>query len=90
MKVFIVRHGQVQQNVLGIYYSSDDDLTEEGIKQAEDLKKTIDNIKFDMVISSPLIRATHTEYILTNYDDEIIVDDRLRESLWNIKWSVKR
>ena len=89
MKVFIVRHGQVIQNVLGVYYSSDDDLTDDGIKQAEELKKTIDNIKFDVVISSPLLRATHTEYILTNYDNEIIVDDRLREVLWNTKWSAK-
>ena len=34
---------------------------------------------FDIVISSPLLRATHTEYILTNYDDSIITDERLRK-----------
>ncbi len=34
---------------------------------------------FDIAISSPLLRATHTEYILTNYDDSIIIDERLRE-----------
>ena len=34
---------------------------------------------FDIVISSPLLRTTHTEYILTNYDDSIITDERLRK-----------
>lgn len=47
--------------------------------QAERLKDKIKNIHFDVVISSSLLRATHTEYILTNYDDDIIVDECLRE-----------
>lgn len=79
MKVYIVRHGQVPHNVLGQYNTADEDLTELGIKQAEELKYLIKNIHFDIVISSPLLRATHTEYILTNYDHSIITDERLRE-----------
>lgn len=79
MKVYIVRHGQVSHNALGQYSTVDEDLTELGIKQAEKLKDKIKNIHFDIVISSPLLRATHTEYILTNYDNSIIVDERLRE-----------
>ncbi len=79
MKIYLVRHGQVKNNILNQYNSIDEDLTEEGIKQVENLKKKIKNINFDIVISSPLLRATHTEYILTNYDDKIITDDRIRE-----------
>lgn len=79
MKIYLVRHGQVKHNLLRKYSTEDEDLTELGIQQAEELKKKISNISFDIVISSPLLRATHTEYILTNYDDSIIVDDRLRE-----------
>lgn len=79
MKVYIVRHGEVPHNVLKQYNTSDEDLTELGIKQAEELRDKIKNIHFDIVISSPLLRATHTEYILTNYDDTIITDERLRE-----------
>lgn len=79
MNVYIVRHGQVPQNVLGKYNTEDEDLTELGIKQAEELKEKIKNMHFDKVISSPLLRATHTEYILTNYDNSIITDERLRE-----------
>lgn len=79
MKVYIVRHGEVPHNAIGQYNTADEDLTEKGIEQAENLREKIKNMKFDIVISSPLLRATHTEYILTNYDDEIIVDERLRE-----------
>lgn len=79
MKVYIVRHGQVSHNALGQYNTTDEDLTELGIQQAEELREKIKNINFDIVISSPLLRATHTEYILTNYDDSIITDNRLRE-----------
>ena len=79
MKVYIVRHGEVPQNVLKQYNSLDEDLTINGINQAEELKEKIKDINFDIVISSPLLRATHTEYILTNYDNIIITDDRLRE-----------
>lgn len=79
MKIYIVRHGQVPHNALGQYNTADEDLTELGIQQAEELKEKIKGLKFDVVISSPLLRATHTEYILTNYDNRIITDERLRE-----------
>lgn len=79
MKVYITRHGEVPHNAIGQYNTSDEDLTELGIKQAENLRDKIKDIHFDIVISSPLLRATHTEYILTNYDDSIITDERLRE-----------
>ena len=82
MKVYIVRHGQVPHNALKEYNSQDEDLTELGIEQAEQLREKIKDIHFDIVISSPLLRATHTEYILTNYDDSIITDERLRERDW--------
>ena len=79
MRVYIVRHGQVPYNKFNKYSTDDEDLDNVGIKQAEMLRDRIKNINFDKVISSPLLRATHTEYILTNYDDDIITDDRLRE-----------
>ncbi len=79
MKVYIVRHGEVSHNVLKMYGSRDEDLTELGVQQAEELRDKIKHLSFDKVISSPLLRATHTEYILTNYDDSIITDERLRE-----------
>lgn len=79
MKVYIVRHGEVPHNAMKYYSTADEDLTQLGIDQAEELRHKIKHIHFDIVISSPLLRATHTEYILTNYDDSLITDERLRE-----------
>lgn len=78
MKIYIVRHGQVLHNVLEKYSSSDEDLTEYGIKQAEELRNKIININFDIIISSPLVRAKHTAKIIKS-NNEIIFDDRIKE-----------
>ena len=78
MKVYIVRHGQVPHNALKQYNTSDEDLNELGIQQAEELKDKIKDMKFDVIISSPLIRAKHTANII-NINNEIIFDDRLKE-----------
>ena len=72
MKVYIVRHGQVPHNALHQYNTTDEDLTEYGISQA------IKNKHFDIVISSPLIRAKHTAEIIAN-NREIFFDDRIKE-----------
>ena len=79
MKVYIVRHGQVPHNALKQYNSNDEDLTELGIRQVDALRKKIKDMEFDIVIASPLLRTVHTEDILTNYDDSLITDDRLKE-----------
>ena len=57
MNIFIVRHGQVPSNALNKYNALDEDLTEIGIGQAEKLRDKIKNIKFDIIICSPLKRA---------------------------------
>ena len=41
MKVYIVRHGHVPHNAFKEYNSQDEDLTELGIKQAEQLREKI-------------------------------------------------
>ena len=79
MKVYIVRHGEVPHNALKMYNSENEDLTDNGIMQALELRDKIKDINFDIVISSPLLRTIHTENILTYYDDSIITDDRLSE-----------
>ena len=63
MKVYIVRHGEVPHNALKMYNI-----------QNEDLK----GIDFDIIYSSPLIRAKHTAEIITDNND-IVFDDRLKE-----------
>ncbi len=79
MKVYIVRHGQVLHNAMKQYNTSDEDLTELGIKQAEELRDKIKDMKFDIIISSPLIRAKHTANIININNNKIIFEDRIKE-----------
>ncbi|MEI3499172.1 MAG: histidine phosphatase family protein [Bacilli bacterium] len=66
MKVYIVRHGDIAWlNALKIYNNENEDLNENGVIQAETLKsKSKDLEPYDMIISSPLIRAKHTAEII--------------------------
>lgn len=76
--IYVVRHGQTDYNVEGRYGGRIDiPLNEEGRRQAEIVKELLKNIKFDLVFSSPLIRAYETANIIT--DSDIIKDDRLIE-----------
>ena len=79
MNVYIVRHGQVPHNVLGQYNSNDEDLTILGVQQAENLRKQIDSIKFDVITCSPLKRAKHTADIININNQKIIYDERIKE-----------
>lgn len=79
MKVYLVRHGECDSNVLGIYNYRSEDLNEHGIKQAEFLKEQIKDMEFDAIYSSPLIRAIHTSNIINSEKKDIIIDERLRE-----------
>lgn len=79
MKIYIVRHGQVPHNALKQYNTTDEDLTDLGIKQAVELKDKIKDMKFDIIICSPLNRAKHTAEIININNNKIIYDDRIRE-----------
>lgn len=41
MKVYIVRHGEVPHNAMKQYNTEDEDLTKNGVKQAEELRDRI-------------------------------------------------
>ena len=78
MKIYIVRYGQVDSNVKRIY-NLEDDLNQTGIKQAESLKEKIQNLEYDVVYCSPLLRAKHTADIINSQKKKIRFDDRLKE-----------
>ena len=79
MKIYLVRHGQCDSNVIGRYNFINEDINETGIKQAEDLREKINGINYDVVISSPLVRALHTAKIINVHNKDIITDERLVE-----------
>ena len=64
MKLFLIRHGQTQANLDGIYSGqSDVMLTDLGKAQAEALRPILEKIPFDRVYSSDLTRAIHTRQL---------------------------
>lgn len=89
MKLYLVRHGQTEKNKLGLVQGQTEaDLTEKGIKDAEELQELIESLNIDVVISSPLRRAKETAKIITNNKYPINVDDRIIERSWGLREGV--
>ncbi len=80
-ELYLIRHGETELNAKGVYYGwTDCGLSENGVMQAEDLADILQNVTFDAVISSSLIRSVVTAAIVSGATpDEIVKDDRLRE-----------
>lgn len=82
MKLYLVRHGQTDYNVMDLAQgSSDIPLNETGRAQAQGLMQKIkqNNLQFDIYYMSPLVRARETASIITNGGADFIVDDLLVE-----------
>lgn len=61
MKLYLIRHGESENNSTGCYTGwADVDLTPKGIEEAKRVRKYISDIKFDKIYSSDLIRAVKT------------------------------
>ena len=81
MKIWIARHGQTRLNLeKRMQGLTDEPLNETGIRQAEEARKRIGDVRFDAVYSSPLDRAIVTGSIIGNVSrEEIRIDQRLIE-----------
>ena len=74
--IYVIRHGQTDLNKVGRMQGRLDlPLNEYGIKQAENLRDKIKDIKFDYVFSSPQERAIQTAEIATGL--KVTIDARL-------------
>lgn len=79
MELYLVRHGQTKCNLLNIANGIlDEELTEKGISEAQELNRKLLDIKFDCIYVSSLKRAIKTSKIIKP-NSEIIVDKRLME-----------
>ncbi|MCI5674600.1 MAG: histidine phosphatase family protein [Ezakiella sp.] len=77
--IYILRHGETDYNKEGrLQGQLDIDLNQNGIMQAEALKKSLSSLSFDKIYSSDLIRAKRTAEIIAG-TRTIILDKRLRE-----------
>ena len=80
MELYVARHGQtVSNSERRMQGSGDSPLTENGIEQAKELMKTIENIDFDAAYSSSLNRAVETAKIALGNRYTIKQDNRLVE-----------
>ena len=82
MEIIFVRHGEtfwnVQKRLQG--QTNKSYLTENGIKQAEEIAKKLQNIDFDVIISSPLDRTIKTAKIIRDKKNiKILKDKALQE-----------
>ncbi|MBI4899109.1 MAG: histidine phosphatase family protein [Actinobacteria bacterium] len=74
-ELFLVRHGETEWSRSGRHTSvTDVDLTDEGVRQAEALRTTLDPDDFGLVLSSPRLRARRTA-ALAGFPDPVIDDD---------------
>ena len=84
MKLYVVRHGETDINAQNKINSHNDvELNDNGISQAKNLSKFIQNIDYDIVISSPLIRAKKTAELINIKNKEILFDNRIIERTAN-------
>lgn len=82
MKIYYVRHGQTDLNLAKKMQGggTEKELNETGVSQAYNTKKEFENVKYDLVICSPMKRAKQTaEIINEGRDIPIITDERIRE-----------
>lgn len=78
MKLYVVRHGETLANTLKkVSGDKESPLTKVGISQAKELALEFQDINFDIVFSSPLLRALDTARLITN--KRVYIDERLIE-----------
>lgn len=65
MRINLVRHGETDWNLRGMFYGwTDCDINESGIMQANKLKNFFNTVPYDKIYASDLLRAAHTAEII--------------------------
>ncbi|WGS65772.1 histidine phosphatase family protein [Marinitoga aeolica] len=81
MNLIIVRHVETEANIKRIFSGwSNYDITQNGLNQINELKKTFKYMYADYVISSPLYRAYYTALEISKViNTKIVIDERIKE-----------
>jgi probable phosphoglycerate mutase len=85
MRLYFIRHGESPANLLWEFSNSGfkHPLTENGIKQAYEVARSLSGLKADQIYSSPVMRAVQTaEIVAESLHTSIVITEALRE------WSV--
>ena len=64
--VYLVRHGQSEGNVGGVYQTEDSPLSGKGKEQAQEIAERVSKLDFEKLISSPYPRARETARVIEN------------------------
>lgn len=81
MKIYLTRHGETEWNLeKRMHGHKNANLTQRGIEEAKKLGKSLEEIEFDIIYSSPIQRAIDTaEYIRGDKKTKIITHENLKE-----------
>ena len=84
MKIYYVRHGQTDLNLAKKMQGggTEKELNETGVSQAYNTKKELENVKYDLVICSPMKRAKQTAEIINEGRD---VTEEMENNIWDYK-----
>ncbi len=79
-RLFLIRHGQTENNKSGVLMgSTDSPLNDYGRQQTAYLRDRLNALDVDTIFSSPLQRATETATIIFGKDAPIIADSSIQE-----------
>jgi alpha-ribazole phosphatase len=79
-KLYLIRHGETEQNRTGILMgSTDTPLNDHGRQQAASLGSRLNALEVDSIFSSPLSRAVETAALVFGEQAPIITDTSLQE-----------
>ena len=74
MTLYLVRHGKTEYNTVKRYTGNTDvPLSAEGVRQAHETALLLKDIAFDVILSSPLLRAKTTAEIIAEYHPSVPV-----------------
>ena len=80
MNLIVIRNTEAPSNVNYIVGGrSEESLTERGIMQAKELRKKLEQMNYDLIITSPVNRAVETAKIINYKNIPIIKDERITE-----------
>lgn len=79
-KLYLIRHGETEQNKTGILMgSTDTPLNDQGREQARQLRDRVNALAVDTIFSSPLQRAVETATLVFGEQAPIITDSSIQE-----------
>ncbi|MEI7838378.1 MAG: histidine phosphatase family protein [bacterium] len=75
--IYIVRHGESQDNIKPVFQSADPDLSPLGEAQIEQIAERLSSLDIDIIISSPLKRALKTAKAISKLNNAKIETSKL-------------